>query len=166
LNYRQLIQAPFEVTQIAYVTRDIKSSAARFAARAGIESFPYIQSLCSATIPGPFESRWGCVFLGESKMIELIEPLSGNCGLYTKSLPPAGEDLRLHHLGMFTQDFWRWKAILKAIDDEGMRIALAVSHPGMECIYVDHRADLGHYVEYGLLEGDEGMKALKNWPHY
>jgi len=45
LNYRKLIQAPFEVTQIAYVTREIKSSAARFTARAGIESCLYIQSL-------------------------------------------------------------------------------------------------------------------------
>ncbi len=134
--------------QNAYTTRDVDAAARMFAERHGVKTFHYMRDVPfgpDATI------HIGLAWAGDV-MIELIQPNGGD-NLYTNWLPPAGQHLRFHHMGHLIAD----KAEFDRVSQLGTRslpVAIQGVNYGVHFLYLDARAELGHFLEYVHLEGD------------
>jgi len=136
--------------QIAYVTRDIDAAARMFAERYGIRSFHYMRDIPFG--PGA-TTHVGLAWAGDV-MIELIQPNGAATNLYSTWLPAAGQLLRCHHLGHRAPDAAAWQRVGELAARSGLPVALQGDSQGIHYLYLDARADLGHYLEYIYLSGD------------
>jgi hypothetical protein len=136
--------------QNAYTTRDIDAAARMFAERHGIASFHFIRD-----IPlGPDATIHIALAWAGDVMIELIQPNGSGDNLYSTTLPPDGQLIRFHHLGHLVADDAGWERICTAADHSGLPIALKGCNYGLNYLYLDAKAELGHYLEYVYLTGD------------
>ena len=76
--------------------------------------------------------------------IEVLQPVSGATEIFTDMLLP-GQPLRLHHIGMRTNDL---DAVRAGHEAAGRQIVMAGGYKLAKFIYVDARATLGHFLEY------------------
>ena len=136
--------------QNAYVTRDIDAAAKMFAERHGIGSFHFLRDI-------PFEpgatTHLALAWAGDV-MIELIQPNGAAPNLYSTHLPEPGQLLRFHHLGHLITDDASWDRIESTALRSGLPVALHGNSYGVNYLYLDARAELGHYLEYVYLTGD------------
>lgn len=135
--------------QNAYTTRDVDAAARMFAERHGVKTFHYLRDVPfgpGATI------HIGLAWAGDV-MIELIQPNGGD-NLYTSWLPPAGQHLRFHHMGHLIDDAAEWQKVSTLGRQSGLPIAIDGVNYGVHYLYLDARAELGHFLEYVHLEGD------------
>jgi hypothetical protein len=136
--------------QNAYVTRDIDAAARMFAERHGIRSFHYMRD-----VPfGPGASiHIGLAWAGKV-MIELIQPNGDAPNLYSTMLPPTGQLLRFHHLGHLIEERREWDEVVARAESSGIPVALRGNGYGVNFLYLDARADTGHFLEYVHLDAE------------
>lgn len=142
----------FNFFQIAYVVSDLEQAMRAFRALQGIERFQTNRDVKISTRAGPANLHFALAFVG-AQQIELIEPAGGADGVYRDALPREGFAMRLHHLGHLTRSDDEWRHIQAAVAASGRETAVAgtFEHEGvalMHYLYVDTRAELGHYLEY------------------
>lgn len=134
--------------QNAYVTRDIDAAVERLTRHYGIDRFIHFDPDAMVQTPaGPrhLKARAALGWIDASLMIELVQPGPGTVDIYSEALP-ADDSLRFHHIAMRTAD---WAATRRAMDERGWPIAMELEMAeGLNFLYADARAELGHYVEY------------------
>jgi hypothetical protein len=134
--------------QNAYTTRDADAAARMFADRHGIRSFHFMRDVPfgpGATI------NIGLAWAGDV-MVELIQPAGEGENLYSTMLPPEGQLVRFHHLGHLIEQREEWDAVVAQATASGYPITLHGNNYGVNYLYLDVRADAGHYLEYVHLD--------------
>ena len=85
-------------------------------------------------------------------MIELIQPNGDAANLYTTHLPPDGQLVRFHHLGHLIEQRDEYDAVVARAAASGYPITMQGNSHGVNYLYLDVRADAGHYLEYVHLD--------------
>lgn len=133
--------------QNAYTTRSLEAAVTMFGTRHGIKEFHYMRD-----VPfGPDATIQIALAWAGDVMIELIEP-RGAAALYAGHLPAAGEVVRFHHLGHLVDSRAEYDTVCGRALASGYPVALHGSNHGINFLYLDARADLGHYLEFVHLD--------------
>ena len=135
--------------QIAYVTRDLDRAVDMYQRRFGIRSF-YFQR--GNRLDEHTTTDFALAWLGDV-MVELIQPFGMGNSFYEVMLGPDEIGMRLHHLGHLVSDRDEWNRLQDRFKHEGYAIPLQGSIEGfLSYLYVDARAQTGHFLEYILCE--------------
>ncbi|MFV8816710.1 hypothetical protein [Haliea sp. E17] len=146
--------------QNGYVTGNLERAVEIMGARCAIEHFDFDDVAIPVRTPsgaGVAEFRVALAWTGHHHL-ELIQPGDGLVDLYRDYLP-SGATLRFHHFGMRCADL---APVRLAAAEKHWPVALEGSVPGIDFLYLDARADLGHYLEY-ICASPEGWAGLR-WP--
>jgi hypothetical protein len=88
-----------------------------------------------------------------NEMVELIQPTGNGTSFYEIMLGPDSLGIRLHHFGHLVPDRAEWDRLREQVSRDGYPIALEGSVAGfLSYLYVDARAQTGHFLEYILCE--------------
>lgn len=140
-----------EHVQVAYVTNDIDRACAVFSERYGVNTFTNLDS----ELPAGGKIRVKLVWMGGT-MLELIEASGKGAEFYNERLPADQFSIQFHHLAYLLDDLSAWNELEERIAQEKRSVPFGGNTPGfMRFCYV-HAEELGHYLEYFLLE-DEGV---------
>jgi len=136
--------------QNGYVTADLDLAIATLKEQYGLQKFKVLSRGEGPGAPvrtpqgeGNLVVKAGVAILGRLT-IEIIEPVSGPVEFYREFLVP-GLPLRLHHLGLYTDDIDKVCAESERL---GRPVVMEGRYDGGGYAYVDARATLGHYLEY------------------
>lgn len=144
--------------QTAYVTRDVDAAMARFKARADVRLDSQIQTPISirtgAGGTATMECKLGFVWVGATQY-EFIEPISGFVDMYRDFLP-ADDGLAFHHICQRVGD---WDDFRARVDRQSYPLVMEGQAGPLKFLYLDARADLGHYLEYTAMP-DEMWKMV------
>ena len=133
--------------QHGYVTSDVEQAAAQFGREMGITQFLITDFTLTPSSPrGPMaiKCRIGFAYVN-GLMIELIEPLSGDEGVYTSVLPDSGFAIVLHHFAYLVDEAVDWGAFRDRVEPGRLLFENAGT---LSYLYVDTRDQLGHHLEY------------------
>lgn len=152
---------PLNYYQTAYITRNRDKSVAMLREKHGLGEFIMFEPEIEVYTPKGTGKAATRVALGWSghHQIEIIEPVSGLVDLYTPSIPKDDTSLGFHHTAARVDAWDEFKAMLER---EKYTIAYQSGLEGIEFIYVDARATMGHYCEY-MWATPEWWTQLK-WP--
>ena len=135
------------IFQTAYVAADIDDAVALAARRFGIPRMQVNRDVAIDTREGPARCHFALAFAG-SVQLELIAPAGGADGVYRAMLPAAG-GLRFHHIGCLIDSDQQWDGLLADARAKGIGMPVAGDFGGlMRYVYLDCRAEIGHFVEY------------------
>ena len=122
-----------------------------FAADYGVPSFFAIDATVSAVVrgkPGQIEIKVALANL-DGIQIELIEPVGGDCTIYSEAL--AGREgfaIVLHHLAAIVTDRAEWDRRRAELMATGKVVLDGADGDNMAFVYTDERTVLGHHLEY------------------
>jgi hypothetical protein len=133
--------------QHGYVTTDVERAVAQFGREMGVTRFLVSDWTLTPTSPrGPMTIKCRIAFaFVNDLMIELIEPLSGDEGIYTSVLPDSGFGVVLHHFAYLVDDAVDWASFRDRVDAGAL---LFEASGALSYLYVDTRDQLGHHLEY------------------
>lgn len=134
--------------QISYVTRDIDTAVAGLERRMGAKLLDFVRDLRSETgVPSMIEHISHLSMPGVE--LEVIQPRMDIPSVYHW---PAvkGAELRLHHFGYLLPDEAAWERAVARVDDQETLVALRLELKDFRVIYLDTRAQHGHYTELVL----------------
>jgi hypothetical protein len=149
------------VWQLGYVTTDLDRAVEFMAERFGLEHCLELPSAGATFLVGDQPAPWEARFAMGSRgglIVELIEPVAGEVGFYTRLLPDDGSfAVRFHHFATFIEaGDEEWESMRALLDGAGMRFDYTVLIPDrVRAGYVDMTAQLGHYVEICQLQRDD-----------
>jgi hypothetical protein len=132
--------------QNGYVTRNIEKAIATFREHADAEDILAFEVPFELTTPkgkGTAVTKLAFVWVDDLQY-ELIEPVSGLIDVYTEQLPDD-DSLRFHHSCMRVPD---WDDFRARVDEKGYEVAIEGGSDLLKFLYIDARADIGHYLEY------------------
>jgi hypothetical protein len=138
--------------QNAYVTRSVEGALERFRARVGIEGVRVFDAQFNVGTPGGpavIGAKIALIWI-EGLQYEIIQPVSGDDGIYRDALP-AGDGLRFHHTCMRIDD---WDAFREKVGREGYRVVQEGDRGTLKFVYLDARDLVGHYLEYCWMTPD------------
>jgi hypothetical protein len=145
-----------------YVVRDIDAAIARLVTEGGPSSFLMMDV---ARGRPPAESpmrRLALAGIGDH-IYELIEADANAPSIYRDAVP-TDDSIIFHHTGFYIDTDRDWNTLERQVDAMGGS-ASAGAIPGLlRFIYVDRRADLGHFVEYVQVE-EQGRTLFASVPH-
>ncbi|MDB6060609.1 MAG: hypothetical protein JWM78_712 [Verrucomicrobiaceae bacterium] len=152
--------------QHAYVTTDIEQAKSIFAKDFGVKDyFQFDSNMELKTARGleHAELRIALAFVGDLQ-IELIQPLSGpGMKLYQEVLPETGYGLKFHHFAYLVPGPREaWTEFRATVGNETHPIAIEGDLGFVQFLYLDHRAQLGHYSEYMWAEYDVHAQVPRN----
>lgn len=133
--------------QHGYVTTDVDRAVERFQALLGISRFAVDDWTLTPVSPrGPMriEARIAFAFV-DDLMIEIIQPVAGDEGIYSAPLPETGFGLAFHHFGYALDAAADWSAFRSQVADGDV---LFENRAATSYLYVDTHGELGHYLEY------------------
>ncbi|HEX4376175.1 MAG TPA: hypothetical protein VHZ99_03375 [Steroidobacteraceae bacterium] len=120
----------------------------------GIRSFKKMHELHLPTRAGDEAvAHFALAFKGEVQF-EIIEPLSGDIGIYQNVLPVEGYATRFHHLGRFAGSREAYDACLRNARTH-WTMPIDYGAFGGFYAYADARQDLGHYLEFFTFPDDD-----------
>jgi len=135
--------------QISYVTADLRKATELLESRFGVEFRDLSgQDLIRNTVWTPegdaeIAMRIAIATLGHLT-IELLEPVSGATKIFTDMIEP-GRLVKLHHFGMRCSDL----AAMRSENEKlGRKVVMEGGYKTVRFMYVDARAELGHYMGY------------------
>lgn len=142
--------------KLGYVTNDCETAIAALQAELGVENFARFEPTLTVTTPcGTGPASLSCAFsTGRELVIEVMQPLSGNVGIFADPLP-AGPEFQLvfHHVGVLVDDF---DVAVSGFAARSMTpLWSADLANGMRVCYLDVPL-LGHLVELVYYGGDSG----------
>ena len=129
-----------------YVTHNLDGALEIFESRFGISDF--VTSDATFNLKTPAGEQSSSVRIALRPGIELIQPVSGFQDQVTSYLPRDSSDPspRLNHIALRRGDL---ASMRKEIHSLGLPVILETERPGVVVtIYVDARAELGHYLEF------------------
>lgn len=153
--------------QLAYVTTDFDRALAEFGQRWGVPQWLQLRELEIQTGPGrACRAHVALSFVGPTQL-ELIQPLSGDVGVYRYRLPDQGYGLCLNHIAQLIQTESEFEALEAHVASAGIAVALRGSANGGQCryFYTDQRAALGHYFEH-VWFSSEGLAFMAQVPRH
>jgi catechol 2,3-dioxygenase-like lactoylglutathione lyase family enzyme len=135
--------------QVAYVTRDLDRAVHTFQEQYGIRSF-HLQR--GNQIDEHTKTDLALAWLGDV-MVELIQPFGNGNSFYEVVLGAEPLGTRLHHFGHLVPDRAEWERLNEHFTRNGATIPLQGRVDGfLSYLYVDQRAQAGHFLEYILCE--------------
>lgn len=149
--------------QVGYVTHDIERAIGLVGRDFGLSGFGHFEVELELQTPdGPKMAamRVGTAWAGATQ-VELIQPISGFVDAYVAGLPedPADPTPRFHHVAMRRESAGETARDVAAM---GLPLVFSTGGNGLESVFVDARARLGHYLEF-VSATPEGW-ALVGWP--
>ena len=158
------------VWQLGYVTTDLDRGMEFMSERFGLDHCLKLPAGGATFLAGDEPVEWDAKFaMGArgGKIVELIEPVSGQVDFYTRILPPDGSfAVRLHHIAAFIDNGdEEWDRLGKLLAASGLKVDYTVLIPGrVRAGYVDTTAELGHWLEICQLQREdiEFFSALVN----
>lgn len=148
--------------QYAYVTTDWQRAMEDLARTHGIGSFMEMPDAEFDTGPGKTAVCHFALAYCNGLQFEVIQPLSGDCGVYRWGLPEDGYATRFHHLGRHFSDraeFDRHRAEAAA----RWALPVAADTMGGTYAYFDARADFGHFIEYFCFPPGSHLEAVPRY---
>jgi len=149
------------VWQLGYVTTDLDRAVEFMAERFGLEHCVKLPTGGATFLVGDNPAEWEARFAMGSRgglIVELIEPVAGEVGFYTRLLPSDGSfAVRFHHIATFIETGdEEWERMRSLLHDSGLRFDYTVLIPNrVRAGYVDMTAELGHYVEICQLQSED-----------
>jgi len=149
------------VWQLGYVTTDLDRAIEFMSERFGLEHCLKLPSAGATFLVGDEPAAWEAHFAMGSRgglIIELIEPVAGEVGFYTRLLPRDGSfAVRFHHIATFIETGDEaWEQMRSLLHVSGLRFDYTVLIPNrVRAGYVDLTAELGHYVEICQLQAED-----------
>ena len=135
--------------QVGYVTRDIDRAAHELQRQFGVRSFQFMRG---NQVDEHTRTDLALAWLGDV-MIELIQPMSDGSNFYDVMLGPDSLGTRLHHFGHLVPNRAEWERLRERVSRDGYPVPLEGSVAGfLSYLYVDMRAQTGHFLEYILCE--------------
>lgn len=132
-----------DLFQIAYVTNDLKRALEVFGDRYGVKEW--------RTMEGPLKEgghiRVEFGWAGGA-LFEVTQADGPGSELYRQGLPADEFAIRFHHLGYFVPTEAAWQALLKEIEQGGVKVFTETNVPGFLQARIVEAPDLGHYIEY------------------
>ena len=148
--------APHLVTkhpwQLAYATSDTAQAIKTYGELYNCPKFwtrdPFAVRVSTPKGPGILNLLISFAYLGDV-CIEFVEPLlEGDSGIYSSVLPEEGFGLVIHHLGyLIGGEMDDWRKFRSRIPDDLVLLEGGVGDD-RRFLYLDTRAQLGHYIEY------------------
>lgn len=139
--------------QTAYVTRDVDAALARFKTQADVRLDSQIHMpidiRTGAGETATMDCKLAFIWVGATQY-ELIEPISGWVDMYRDFLP-AGDGLAFHHICQRVAD---WDDFRARVDRQSYPLVMEGEAGALKFLYLDARADLGHYLEYTSMPDD------------
>ena len=133
--------------QNAYVTRNIDSAVARFAARADARSvvqFAATTEVQTAVGRRPHSIKLAFIWIGDLQY-EFIEPVAEAVPMFSEMLPDD-DSLRFHHSCARVPD---WEDFRRRVDEQPYPVVIeGASGSDLKFLFLDTRELLGHYLEY------------------
>lgn len=156
--------------QLGYVTRDVRAAEAMLRDGYGIDRLDISEARFDVTTPrgaGEVSLLLGFAYV-DDLMIEVIQPVAGEIGIYTEALERSGGVLASHHTAsLITGAVENWDAFRASIAASGREVALeGVVGDGLRFIYVDDRERVGHYLEYMWFSEPFFKWFTKNMPRF
>ena len=149
------------VWQLGYVTTDLDRAIEFMSERFGLEHCVKLPTGGASFLVGDQPAEWDARFAMGSRgglIIELIEPVGGEVGFYTRLLPADGSfAVRFHHIATFMETGDQaWEQMHALLHEAGLRFDYTVLIPDrVRAGYVDMTAELGHYVEICQLQTED-----------
>jgi hypothetical protein len=146
------------VWQFGYVTTDLDAASRLMADRFGLHDVRHLPSDTATFLAGDTPVSWEVkVAMGArgGMIVELIEPVGGEIGFYTRVLPSDGSfAVRLHHIATYTTPGEEeWRKIESLLAAASLTVDYTVLIPGrVRAGYVDTSAELGHWLEICQLQ--------------
>jgi hypothetical protein len=142
--------------QVGYVCTNLERAMQSFTGRDGDRVFLVIDVAGGLGVENAPVRRIGLAY-ANGLNIEVIEVAEYCDAFFSDALPETGH-VGFHHLGYRVPDAASWAA-LKTRAAATKSVAMDGDVPGvLHYLYIDRRADLGHYLEYIYLE--DGGRAL------
>lgn len=130
--------------QNAYITRDIEKAIALFEQKANVRDVMRFEGEVELiTPPGTAVNKLAFIWV-DNLQYELIEPVSGQCQIYTDALP-NDDALLFHHSCTRVAD---WDVFRKNVEQQNYPVVLEGGSDALKYVYLDARDFLGHYLEY------------------
>lgn len=132
--------------QNAFVTRDIEKAIEAFKTRGGVtEVMRYEGGTEVMTPTGPTTQVSKLAFIWvDNLQYELIQPISGDKGLYSDALPDD-DSMKFHHICMRVDN---WEEFRARVAEQGYPVVIEGGQGPLRFLYLDARDFLGHYLEY------------------
>ena len=149
------------VWQLGYVTTDLDRAIEFMSERFGLDHVVKLPSGGATFLVGEEPAPWEARFAMGSRgglIVELIEPIAGEVGFYTRLLPNDGSfAVRIHHIATFMDTGEEaWEQMRSLLGAAGMRFDYTVLIPNrVRAGYVDMTAQLGHWVEICQLQTED-----------
>ncbi len=158
--------APFTgIYQSGFVTTDLKRAVKSMSELHGIGPFAEFKDVPFQTIEGR-DVRFDLAFayVGAHEL-EVIQPLSGDAGVWRDALPKSGYALRPHHLCWYYEDADQYEAMRARMMAEYGPLPVDSEGAFGRVFYADCRATVGHYME-GIWASDMLKEMKVGIPHY
>ena len=136
-------------SQIAYVTNDTDRALQVVADKFGIRQFDVKRGL---HFDANTTMDLALAYVGPV-MIEIICARGSGETLYEVGLPTDRFALQFHHVGHVVEALEEWRALRERVAAGWLPVAIANDDPDGDYpfMYLDARAELGHYLEFSLL---------------
>lgn len=147
--------------QLGYVTNDLDRAIDFVSERFGLEHCVKLPSGGATFLAGDQPVAWEARFAMGSRggtIVELIEPVAGEVGFYTRLLPADGSfAVRFHHIATFMETGDQaWEHVRSLLEASGMHFDYTVLIPDrVRAGYVDMTEQLGHWVEICQLQSGD-----------
>jgi hypothetical protein len=144
------------IWQIAYVTPDLEGGMESLRRDFGVENITEVPVAGATFLAGDQPAPWDVrIAMGARAglIVELIEPVAGEVGYYTRFLPEHG-GLGFHHFAtQIPLGDIAWKQLEGALAAAGLKVDYTVLIPDrVRAGYVDTTARLGHFMEVCQLQ--------------
>jgi hypothetical protein len=145
--------------QVAYATNDIDRACGLFTERFGIKAFRRLEGQLHAGGDFRIELGWA-----GGVMYELCTASGAGQEVFMAGLPTDRFVIRHHHLGYYVPTEDAWDALQGEIARSGCKVILSTDTPGFLRVRLIEVPELGHCLEYFLLEegGVEFLNAVPN----
>lgn len=132
-----------DLFQVAYVTNDIERALQVFAERYGVKEWRRMEGELKEGGHIRVEFGWA-----GGALFEVTQATGDGSALYQQGLPADEFAIRFHHLGYFVPAAEDWQALLKEIDQGGVKVVNETNVPGFLQARIVEAPDLGHWIEY------------------
>jgi extradiol dioxygenase family protein len=132
-----------DLFQVAYVTNDIERALQIFADRYGVKEWRRMEGDLKEGGHIRVEFGWA-----GGSLFEVTQADGAGSDLYRQGLPDGEFAIRFHHFGYFIPTEAAWQALLKEIDEGGVKVFNETNVPGFLQARIVEAPDLGHWIEY------------------
>lgn len=144
--------------QIAWNTTDMDRAMAVFERRHGVREWRRLEG----PLPQGGKVRMEIGWAG-GVMYELLCAEGPGAEVFRAGLPDQGFAMRPHHLGYYVPTAEAWDAVLREVEQAGLKVLHATSVPGFLQAIIVEEPDLGLFLEY-IFPDEAGIQFFETSP--